>query len=294
MQFRLRNPVIYGLMTAALFGCGTPFSKVLLADVHPLALSSLLYIGSGIGTLLLFFMLTRDGNGREDREASLRRGDFPWLAGVIVFGGFLAPLSLMSGLSQTPAETAALLLNFEAVATTILATFLFHESVGRRIWVALAFVTTACVILSWDPRALYGVSIPAIGVILSTVFWSMDNNVTRHISSKDPIVIVALKGICGGSLALAAALLLGVPWPDLPTLLAAMVLGFASFGGLTSMLFIQALRGIGTARSASLLAVSPLFGVTLSLLIFAEVPDLRFFLATPLMALGVYLLVAER
>ncbi|MDI6719712.1 MAG: EamA family transporter [Methanomicrobiales archaeon] len=289
-----RNPLIFGLMTAALFGVGTPFSKLLLSEVHPLTLSALLYIGSGIGTLGLLLLVTRDGNGRAHREAALQRGDLPWLCGVIVFGGFLAPIALMNGLANTPAETAALLLNFEAVATTLIAASLFRESIGSRVWLALALVTASCIILSWDPQAIGGISIPALGVILSTVFWSLDNNVARNISAKDPIVIVSLKGLLGGSMAFAAALMLGAAWPDLNTTVAAMILGFTSFGGLTSMLFIHALRGIGTARSASLLAVSPLFGVTVSLLIFAEIPDLRFFLAAPVMACGVYLLVAER
>jgi hypothetical protein len=72
-----------------------------------------------------------------------------------------------------------------------------------------------------------------------------------------------------------------------------MVLGFVSYGGLTSVFFIHALRGIGTARSASFLAIAPLFGVPIAFILFTDLPGPTFFLAAPIMALGVWLLLTE-
>ncbi|MDY0019876.1 MAG: hypothetical protein RBT47_07740 [Anaerolineae bacterium] len=52
------------------------------------------------------------------KEASISRADLPWLAGAVFFGGLAAPILLMFSLRETPAASAALLLNFESIATT--------------------------------------------------------------------------------------------------------------------------------------------------------------------------------
>jgi len=286
--------VIYGILTAALFGIGAPLSKLLLADVHPLAVAAFLYIGSGIGLACYLAAEAFAGAKRRDAEAALQTRDVPWLAGVILCGGFAAPLLLMVSLKATPGATAALLLNFEAVATTLIAAFLFREAVGARVWVALAFITSSCALLSWDPASILGLSLAAVGILVTCVSWAFDNNFSRQISGKDPVFIVALKGLCGGGLTMAAALFIGAPLPGPTVAAATMVLGFVSYGGLTSICFILALRGIGTARAGALLAISPLFGGSISLLLFHEVPDLRFLVAALIMAAGVVLLVSER
>lgn len=293
MRQELKNPVVYALMTAVLFGSGAPLAKTLLQSSSPLFLSAFLYFGSGIGLSLYLLAGTLLGNHRTEREASLTKNDFPWLLGIILFGGFLAPLTFMISLQYTYAATASLLLNFEAVATTVIASVLFYEEVGQRVWVALFLITTSCILLTLNPMAFFGFSLPALGILATCVFWSLDNNVARNISAKDPLIIVTIKGLCGGSLSLITALLFRETFPALQTLEASLMLGFISYGGLTSVLFLLALRGIGTARAASFLAISPLFGVPIALLLFSEQPGPIFFLAAPIMALGVWLLITE-
>lgn len=293
MRLEVRNPIIYALLTAGLFGLGAPLSKLFLEGSSPLFLSAILYLGSGIG--LFIFLLTGRifGSQRTHREAPPTINDFPWIFGVIVFGGFLAPLTFLIGLSYTHAATASLLLDFEAVTTTIIAMMLFHEEVGRRAWAALLLITWACILLTLNVSAIFGFSLAALGVLTACVFWSMDNNFARNVSAKDPLIVIALKGLCGGSLSLLVALLFQESLPGLPTIGAGMVLGFVSYGGLASVFFIRALRGIGTARSASFLAIAPLFGVPTAFILFRDLPSPIFFLAAPIMALGVGLLITE-
>lgn len=293
MRQGLRHPVVYALMTAVLFGSGAPLAKTLLQSSSPIVLSALLYFGSGVGLSLYLLITTLIGKQRAGREASLTKNDIPWLSGVILFGGFLAPLTFMISLQYTHAATASLLLNFEAVATTIIAVVLFHEEVGRRVWLALLLITTACILLALNPLAFFRFSIPAIGILATCFFWSLDNNVARNIAAKDPLIIITIKGLCGGSLSLLTALFLKETLPSIYTIEAGLMLGFISYGGLTSVLFLLALRGIGTARSASFLAISPIFGVPIALLLFTDLPSSSFFLAAPIMALGVWLLITE-
>lgn len=294
MGFEEKKPVIYAILIAMLFGGTAPVAKLLLEDVAPLTLAALLYIGSGAGLLLYYGAGCMRGRKRTHAEASLKRSDLPWVAGVTLFGGILAPVALMYSMQATPAMTAAMLLNFEPVATTVFAALIFREHVGGRVWAALSLITAACLLLAWEPGATFGVSLAAVGILLSCTFWALDNNISQKVSGKDPLATVIIKGMGAGAIVLGAALLLGQPLPPAGTALAAMLLGFVSYGGLTSVLFLFALRGIGTSRTGAFLAMAPLFGVTFSVLLLAEQPDLAFVTAVPLMALGAGLLIFEK
>ncbi len=226
-------------------------------------------------------------------EAPPGRSELPWLIGVTIFGGLLAPVTLIFSLPGTAAATAALLLNFEAVATTLLAAAVFGEWVSRRVWVALGCITAACILLTRDPAGGLGLSLPALGILLTCLFWGIDNNLGQRLSAKDPLQVISVKGIGAGTATLLIAIAAGEHLPDPATAAAGMAVGFLCYGGLTSILFLLALRGIGAARAGSLLAVSPFFGVLFSLFLFAELPAGAFFIALPVMAIGAWLLITE-
>jgi hypothetical protein len=58
-----------------LFGASTPVARLLLADVAPVLLAGLLYVGSGLG-LGLWWAMRRLRSGASG-EAPLRRPDLP-------------------------------------------------------------------------------------------------------------------------------------------------------------------------------------------------------------------------
>jgi hypothetical protein len=72
-----------------------------------------------------------------------------------------------------------------------------------------------------------------------------------------------------------------------------MVTGFAGYG-VSLVLFVVALRNLGTARTGAYFSVAPIFGVALSLFLWPEVPSLSFWIAAVLMALGIWLHIRER
>lgn len=288
-----RAPVLYALVTAVFIGGSAPFTKLLIDGAGPLALAALVSLGSGSGALLFSLLGAAAGTRRSHVEAPPGRRELPWLIGVTVFGGILAPVTLIFSLPGTPAATAALLLNFEAVATTLIAAAVFGESVSRRVWVALGCITASCILLTCDPAAGFGLSLPALGILLTCLFWAVDNNLGQRLSAKDPLLTISIKGIGAGTVTLLFALAAGQHLPDPATTAAAMVVGFLCYGGLTSILFLLALRGIGAARAGSLLAISPFFGVLFSLVLFAELPADAFYVALPVMAFGAWLLISE-
>ena len=281
--------IFQALLAAIFFGASAPIAKLLLGDTAPIFLAAFLYIGSGTGIALV--KLTQRMRSK-DAEAGIKPPDIKWLAGAIISGGILAPIVLMISLQNTPASTASLLLNFEGVGTTLIALLFFKESIGRRAWTAIIVITMASVFLSTDFKSGFGLSLGALGIILACVLWGADNNLTRNISGKDPLAIVAWKGLVAGTFSFFLALLLGNPFPAVKTILGTLILGFVSYG-LSTILFIRSMRGLGAARTSALYGMAPLAGVLLSIFIFGEFPSFLFILAAILMIGGALLLINE-
>lgn len=284
-------PIILAILAASLFGASAPVAKLLLGQIEPVVLAAFLYLGSGLG-LLIFRGLQRMWLNCKDAEARISLTDIPWIIGAILTGGVLAPIILMFGLRNTPASTASLLLNFEGVATALIAYLVFKEAVGKRIWLAVASITTASIIISWNTSGGWGFSFGATGVIGACILWGMDNNFTRNISAKDPLVTVTIKGLVAGSFSLILALLLHNNFPNFKVILLAMLFGCFSYG-LSIILFILAMRNLGAARTSALFGTAPFVGVLLSFALFRDLPGIPFYVALPFMVIGAILLLSE-
>ena len=282
--------ILQALTAALFFGASAPIAKLLLGDnIAPIYLAAFLYLGSGTGTFL--FRLTQRMQSK-NAEADIKSPDIKWLAGAILSGGILAPIILMISLQNTPASTASLLLNFEGVGTTIIALLFFKEAISRRAWTAIIVITLASIFLSTNFNEGFGISLGALGIILACVLWGADNNFTRNISGKDPLAIVAWKGLVAGTFSFLLAFFLGNQMPSLKIILGTLVLGFISYG-LSTILFIRSMRGLGAARTSALYGTAPLAGVLLSIVIFGEFPSFFFVIAAILMISGALLLINE-
>ena len=280
----------FALGAAALFGLSTPLAKVLLDSVSPVLLGGLLYLGSGIG--LIMVRLWRD---RGWQVSGLRKGEWPWLAGAIAFGGVLGPVALMLGLQLTAASTASLLLNLEAVLTAVLAWVAFKENADRRVVAGMLAIVAGSVILSWPVE---GTSQTGLGwgaglIVLACLCWAIDNNLTRKVSASDALFIAGSKGLVAGCVNVTLAMGLGATWPTLPTMLETMAVGLLGYG-ISLVLFVLALRGLGTARTGAYFSVAPFVGALVSLLWLGESVGPGFWVASALMALGVWLHLTER
>jgi len=279
------------LLAAALFGASTPLAKALLGGVEPVLLAGLLYAGSGIGLGLC--LLARRIFGRTPSEAPLRWRDWPWLAGAIASGGVLGPILLMLGLQRTPAATASLLLNLEGVLTAVIAWTVFRENVDRRVLLGMLLIVAGGVILSWSGDANLRIPVGSLLIVGACACWAIDNNLTRAVSGGDPLQIAALKGSVAGMVTLALAFTRGTAVPEPIHALAAGLLGFAGYG-ISLVLFVVALRHVGTARTGAYFSAAPFVGVVVSLLVLNEDPVSGFWLALALMGLGIWLHISER
>ena len=284
--------ILYALAAASLFGASAPFAKLFLVKIHPVLLASLLYLGSGLGLLFYKFIL-RLGQNDLKNEARLGKADMPWLIGATISGGVVAPIVLMFSLKITPAATASLILNFEGVATVLIAFIVFREAIGKRIWLAIALITIAVILLSVDLSGNWGFSPGALGVVAACVLWGLDNNFTRNISAKDPIIIVIVKGIAAGTLNLVLAFIIGCPFPGLEKVLLACILGGFCYGA-SIVFFIFSLRELGSARTSAYFATAPFIGTALAFMIFRELPNVLFLAALPFIVIGAFLLLSEK
>ena len=284
--------VIQALIAALLFGASAPLAKLLLGEVEPIPLAAFLYLGSSIG-LLGIKLYQRINQQVLNSEAQIKKPDYLWLLGAILAGGVAAPITLLFNLRNTPAATASLLLSFEGVATTFIAFFAFKESISRRAWWAIALITLASIFLSINLNTEWGFSLGALGIIAACILWGIDNNFTRNISAKDPLIIVTIKGLGAGGFSLGLAMVLGNKLPAWEIVLGALALGSLSYGA-SIVLFIHAMRGLGAARTSALFSTAPIAGIILSLLLFQEFPSLFFLIALPIMLIGTLFLVNEQ
>lgn len=283
----LRDPgVRAALASAALFGAAAPLAAMLLRGTGPWMLAALLYLGAGLG-LVVQRRITRAPAVR------LPRQDVPWLVAAIASGGVAAPVLLMAGLTAMPASSASLLLTAEGAFTAILAWVVFRENVDLRVALGFGSILAGVVLLAWPAGGVNGPALwPALAVLAACLLWAMDNNLTRRVSLTDATWLAAVKGCAAGSVNLALALLLGAQLPAVGVVLAAGALGLVSYG-VSLVLFVLALRRLGTARTGAYFSVAPFVGACLAVAL-GDPITWRLVAAGLLMALGIWLHLTER
>ena len=284
----MNSSVVHALLAAALFGASTPFAKLLVGELSPVLLAGLLYLGSGIGLTLV--RLIRD---RGWKPASLARTEWPWLLGAVLFGGVLGPVALLFGLMTTSGTTASLLLNLEAVLTAVIAWCVFRENADRRIVLGMLVIVAGGAVLSWPTgEASASDWVGPLAVAVACLCWAIDNNLTRKVSASDAFFIAGTKGLIAGMVNTLLALSLGATLPDTATLLATMAVGLLGYG-FSLVLFVLALRGLGTARTGAYFSTAPFIGAAVALALLGESTSPVFWLAATLMGCGVWLHLTE-
>jgi drug/metabolite transporter (DMT)-like permease len=199
----------------------------------------------------------------------------------------------MSGLALTSGAQASLLLNLEAVLTAVIAWVVFRENADRRVILGLCAIVAGGVLLSWAPQPLQLQGwIGPLLVAVATLCWAIDNNLTRQVSAADALFVASSKGLVAGALNTGLALALSQQLPGAKAMVGIFFVGSLGYGA-SLVLFVLALRGLGTARTGAYYSVAPFVGAALSLLVLGESTSPLFWIAAGLMALGVWLHVTE-
>ncbi|MGM9651332.1 MAG: DMT family transporter [Faecousia sp.] len=278
-----RRAVVLAVLAAALYAINIPLSKLLLEKVQPTMMAAFLYLGAGLG-LFGYGLLSRD----RKKSQRLTRAELPYTVGMIVLD-IIAPILLMLGLERTNAANASLLNNFEIVATTLLAVFVFHETLSGRMVAAIVLVTGASVVLSFGGAGSFRFNSGSLLVLGAACCWGLENNCTRMISSKSSVQITTLKGIFCGLGSLIVALAVGERFPAPVWIPAVLLLGFVAYG-LSINFYIQAQKELGAAKTSAYYSIAPFLGAAFGMIFLRERPGLQFYVGLAMMAVATVLM----
>lgn len=226
-------------------------------------------------------------------DVSLRGADRWWLAAAISAGGILAPVLMMYGLSATAASSASLLLNLEGVFSILIAWFVFRENFDRRVALGVFAITAGAVLLSVHGSLVWGDAVGPAAIAGACLAWAIDNNLTRKVALYDVAQIAMLKGLVAGSVNVAIAVGLGRSLPAAAAALAAGAVGLGGYG-ISLVLFVIALRFLGTARTGAYFSIAPFVGALIAVAFFNEPLTIRLVCAGLLMIAGLWLHLSER
>lgn len=284
-----KTAVLFAVLAAALYAINVPLSKQLLLHVEPTMMAGFLYLGAGLGLLICSFVARL--MGKEAIREPLTKKELPYTIAMVVLD-IAAPIFLMLGIRVTHAANVSLLNNFEIVATSLIAFFVFREVLSRRLCIAIALVTAASILLSFRGEGSFSFNAGSLFVLAACTCWGLENNCTKMISSKSSVEIVIIKGCGSGLGSLGIAFFLGETFPALPWILCVLLLGFVSYG-LSIHFYILAQKELGAAKTSAFYSVAPFLGAAFGMILFREMPGVQFFIALPVMVLATVLMVKD-
>ena len=279
------------LAAAALFGSVFTLAKVPLATVDPLVLAALAYTVSGIA-LIPF--------AKASFKLDTKR-EYLHLGIVTIAGAVVAPTLLLYGLAQTEASDASILANGEVLFTIILSAVFFGEKPnGRRGLFAVILVIIGLFMATSNLKISVTVLHFNAGnfMILAAMFmWAIDNNISRRLTSTvSPAKIAMIKSLLGGQILLAIVLVLGkgsaIASIEPGLWLVIIVMAVSGFGG-ALLLFLQGIKRIGTVKTMSIFAMTPVFGIVIAAFALGESISAFQMVATGLIVAGI-LIISRR
>ncbi len=288
------------IVSAVLFGISSTLNKIALENVHPLVVAGTIYF---VGGILLFAIhssplrrvILQLFETSTETEAKISKRDYKVLALVIACGSVIAPLLLLYGLNETTAINAALLLNTESLFTVLIALLFLKEHGTKKDYFAIILMLVSVAFLTtkgeFQNLTLTEEITGNLLIVGACMFWGMDNNLSKFLSKKrDIIKVTGLKCFIGGSILLMMSLILGislnVPLTSIPYILSVGALSIA----LSILLFLFALREIGSMRTGIVFSTSSIFGALFAFFTIREELTLIQISAMLIMLLGVYIL----
>ncbi len=280
---------IYAVVAAILYAINVPFSKILLGYVNPTMMAAFLYLGAGLG-MFIYSIISKLTNKTSVTE-KLSKKELPYTIAMVVLD-IIAPILLMFGILSSNAANVSLINNFEIVATSLIALFVFKEIISKRLWIAIILVTIASVILSFEGVGSFDFNIGSLCVFGACLCWGIENNCTRKISNKGAIEIVVIKGTFSGLGSLIVALIMGENIPSLLWIICVLLLGFVAYG-LSIYFYVMAQKDLGAAKTSAYYSIAPFLGVAFGMLLLGERPAIQFYVALVVMIISTYFMVKD-
>ncbi|ADL58826.1 DMT family transporter [Methanothermobacter marburgensis] len=269
------------IITATVFfGMSATLDKIMLSEMHPITIGAYTYLIAGI-----FLFMVRQSPLKENIldvlnrtggiESRITGRDYLLLLLTALLSTVIAPVLFLTGLGETTAVNASLLLNIEVLFIIILGYLIFRETLKFKdlLGIMLLIGGAAYLVSEGEFQSLFN-NVALSGnllVILAAFFWSLDTVLSKFLSKKrDLILLSGIKSSVGGFLLLIIMLILGLS-TALPTEMLPYALMVSIFSiGCSFILIYIAVREIGAAMVGSLFPLSSLFGAIFAFLILNE------------------------
>lgn len=276
----------FAILAAALYAINIPLSKILLEQVEPTMMAAFLYLGAGLGLFLCGL-----ATGEREKSDPLTRKELPYTIGMILLD-IAAPILLMLGLARTNSANASLLNNFEIVATSLIAFFVFREALSKRLTLAILLVTLASIALSFEGEGSFRFNMGSLLVLGAACCWGLENNCTRMLSAKSSVQITTIKGTFSGLGSLVIALVIGEKIPGIFWIGVVALLGFVAYG-LSINFYIKAQKDLGAAKTSTYYSIAPFLGVVFGMVLLKERPGIQFYVGLAIMIAATVLMVKD-
>lgn len=248
---------LFAILAAVMFGSVSVLAKPLVSTVNPLLLSSLIY-------LIAAATLTPIAQKQSFQNT---KKNYLLIFAISICGAVIAPALFFIGLTHASASDAALIANGEVFFSILLAMIIFKERLGKIGYVATALILVGMLIVTTDLNfsdfTLQQVHYQDILLILSMLFWGIDNNLSRILTEKIHIAkIVQIKSAIGGTILFVIAVFgFDVPLNIEPSeIMPILVLGMVGFAA-SLYFFLQSLKRINTVRTVLIFSMSSIFGL---------------------------------
>jgi len=289
---------LYAIIAAILFGSVSTITKPVLEDQNALSISSFLYIIAGL-SLMPFLKLSsiNSDNILSIKSSSNKKRNRKYFLLVVtsICGAVIAPSLFFFGLSNTSASDSSILVNGEVLFSILLAMIFFNEKLIKLEIIAIILVLFGIVILTTNMQfsnSFLELNIGNILIVGSTLFWALDNNISKIISKTIHIPkIIVLKSLIGGSLLFILTMIIfgidefEVDISHIPYLVFAGSMGF----GASLFFFLNSLKRIGTVKTMILFSTSSIFGMIFATIFLNENITIYQIIAVAVILGGCYL-----
>jgi len=279
---------------------GATLNKIVLAQVHPTVVSGLIYLFAGISLSLVRFSPLRNLimsllKTPTKTEAKINMKDFVILALVVLSGSTIAPFLFLNGLDETTAINASLLQNTESLFTVLIAHLFLKEKTDKKKWVGILFLIVGVLFLTTNgeffrltlTQSLYGNML----IVTACLFWGIDNSLSRFLSQKEDIILIAaLKCLAGGTILLLLSWALRLEFQISLSVFPYLISVGAFSIGFSILFFLLGLREIGAMKTGVIFSTSSLFGAVFAFLMLRENFSSNQLIAGFVMLSGVYTL----
>lgn len=254
---------VFAIASAIFFSFNVPISKILLDFVSPYWLASLLYFGAGLGTLF-YYQFTKK---KTTTHGKVSNQSF-WY-GLMIILDIFAPIFFLIGVKETNGSLVGLLSNTELIFTLMIALLFFREKLSRFSWIASILIVFGLIIANYQGMSIQ-FEIGSLWIILGTLFWGLENNVSKKLSFGNPLFVVIFKGIGTGIGTLIIAFIINEVAPTFLYLMFSFVAGFLIYG-LSLIFYVNAQRSQGAAKVQLIQSFAPILGGILSWVFFQEI-----------------------